>query len=277
MKTQNEITANIYPKVGKLAMSAICDYPGQGKASHVVISNGKIVQACSATYGLLKNEDFFGAFEKQLKEEGIAFTAKYRNIKDAQFSADYVLDGEMSVATSKDVVKPQIRLINSYDGSSPSAGYLGFYRKVCSNGLHAMQFNLDFKVRHTENGVSLTIPKIQTLLEKYRKTTGVNIIRRFEVLAEQLVNNPQDIVREVANGMKLFKFEKSDNNDAPSLNAEFVLDIIKKESKLLNVKPNKWIIYNAMNEWLNSDERNKKTDAQRTVIDSRLFAEIEAI
>lgn len=274
----NQITNNIYPNVAKMAMSQISDYAGQGKCSHVVISNGKIVQACSSNYGLLKNEDFFGAFEAKMREEHIQFKAIYRNRQDAQFAADYILDGELSVATKADTIQPKIRLINSYDGSSFTSGSVGFYRQICSNGLHALKYEIDFKVRHTEAGVVAAIPSIHDMIERYSKTEGVNLVRRFEVLAEAAMSHrdAREIVKSVVSKTNLFKFEKSDKNPDPSLNAQFVLDVISRETRTLKTVPNKWIVYNALNEWLNNDSRNQKTDAIRTATDAKIFEAVEA-
>lgn len=191
------ISSNIFPNVSKLSLSEISDYPGVGKCSHVVISNGKVVQSCSSNYGLLKNENFFTTFEEKMKEEHINFTATYRNVEDAQFVADYVLDGE--------------------------------------------------------------------------------IIRRFEVLAEVPVIDMKEFVKGVCDRTKLFKFEKSDKNPDPSLNAQFILDKVAIESSKLQTVSNRWLVYNAFNEWLNNDERNKKTDSMRTEIDSKIFETVEAM
>lgn len=272
---RKQITTNIYPSVAKMEMSAISDYPGVNKCSHVIISNGKIVQSCSGGYGLIKNEDFFGAFEQKLKEEHIKFTATYRNVNDSQFAADYIFDGEMKVATSKDIVQPKARLINTYDGTGRTAGFLGDYRQVCTNGLHAFQFNIAFNIRHTSKAMELTMPNLTEMLETYKKKDGVNIYRRYEVLAEQKVTDLNDYVKAIANGLELFKFEKSEKNESPSINADYVIDVTKRESAILNVTPNKWIVYNAFNNWLNNDERNGKTDSQRVAIDSKLFEYIE--
>ena len=81
------ISENIYPKTAKLALSQISDYEGTGKCSHVIISNGKVVQTCSSTYGHLQNEDFFTPFEEKMRSEGISFKANYKNVNDSYFLA----------------------------------------------------------------------------------------------------------------------------------------------------------------------------------------------
>lgn len=275
MKT---ITDNMFPAVAKMELGQISDYSGVGKCSHVILSNGKVVQTCSNSYGLLKNEDFFQVFENKMREEHIEFKAIYKNVDDCQFTADYILDGELSVKTKNDTIQPKIRLINSYDGSCKTMGFLGFYRQVCSNGLHALRYEVDFKLKHTENSIRLALPNLHEMIERYEKTEGVKIVRRFQVLAEQAIaaHELQDFVKGVIDHTNLFKFEKSDKNPAPSLNADFVMNVISKESAQLQTTPNRWIVYNALNEWLFNDQRNSKTEAMRTDIDAKLFAAVEA-
>ena len=275
MKT---INTNVYPSVAKLGLNQISDYSGVGKCSHVILSNGKVVQTCSSTYGLLKNEAFFKPFEEKMNSEGIAFKAIYKNVEDCQFTADYILEGELSVKTKADTIQPKIRLINSYDGSCKTMGFLGFYRQVCSNGLHALRYEVDFKLKHTEGNIALALPSLRDMLDKYQATEGVKIVRRFQVLAEVAVpaRDLQDFVKGVINSAGLFKFEKSDKNTDPSLNAQFVLDVIAKESRNLQTVPNRWIVYNALNEWLFNDQRNSKTEAMRTETDAKLFALVES-
>lgn len=275
MKT---INSNVYPNVAKLELSQISDYSGVGKCSHVILSNGKVVQACSSTYGLLKNEAFFKPFEEKMTSEGITFQAVYKNVEDCQFTADYILEGELSVKTRQDVIQPKIRLINSYDGSCKTMGFLGFYRQICSNGLHALKYEVDFKLKHTEGNIALALPSLRDMLEKYQATEGVKIVRRFQVLAEMAVpaSDLQDFVKGVINSTGLFKFEKSDKNPEPSLNSQFVLDVVARESASLQTVPNRWLVYNALNEWLFNDARNSKPEAVRTDIDAKLFAAVEA-
>lgn len=272
------ITSNVYPNVAKLGLNEISDYSGVGKCSHVILSNGKIVQTCSNSYGLLKNENFFLPFEEKMREEHIEFKAVYKNVDDCQFTADYILDGELSVATKQDTIQPKIRLINSYDGSCKTMGFLGFYRQVCSNGLHALRYEVDFKLKHTEKKIAIALPSLRDMLNKYQATEGVKIVRRFQVLAEVAVS--QDGINEFVKGIvektNLFKFDKSEKNSDPSLNAQFVLDVIAKEMNTFQTVPNRWIVYNALNEWLFNDKRNSKTEAMRTDIDAKLFEAVES-
>jgi hypothetical protein len=262
----------------------INEYQGIKGIDKVIVSNGKVVNVCSGDYGLLTNKNFFGAFEKHLQEEHINFTVKYRNINDKQFTADYILDGSIDINPKfqnryKDIIQPKIRLINSYDGNLKTAAFVSFFRQVCSNGLHALRNELAFSLKHRSNIVELSFPSLTTMLNTYRKSEGINVIRRFEVLAESPVNtlDVQDIIKKITEQTNIFKFEKSDKNEDMSINAKFVYDVVNRETTHFNIKPNAWIIYNAFNEWIHNEERNQKTETKRNELDTKVFQTIEKL
>jgi hypothetical protein len=92
---------------------------------------------------------------------------------------------------------------------------------------------------------------------------------KFDVLAEAKVLNVEKYVQDVNKKLGLIKYESSDKNPAPSLNARFVLDVVSRETRELNTKPNKWIVYNAFNELLHN--KLQKTFDQQKQIDEKLF------
>jgi DNA-binding Xre family transcriptional regulator len=264
--------------------SKICDYPAASHISNTILSNGKIVNMVSADYGFISNQDFFGKFEQKLREERIQFEAKYTNYDDARFTADYILDGELFIKPEHkgkygivDSIKPKLRLTNSYDGKVPLAGYFGFFRQICSNGLHAQVNDLAFQKRRTRSNIEIIFPTMSEMIEQYKKNDQVKIFRKYEVLAEKTIKKSEleNIVKHFITSENLFKFEKSDKNPEPSIQSQFVLDTIAKECDTLHVKPNAWIVYNSINEWIYSDERNKKDDGMRRNLDLKVFNKFE--
>ena len=93
--------------------------------------------------------------------------------------------------------------------------------------------------------------------------------RKFEVLAETPVKNLEEYVRLTCEDLKIFMFEASKENSAPSLNARTVIDIVNRESSLLGVKPNAWLVYNGFNEILHG--KLKKSFQNQRELDARLF------
>jgi hypothetical protein len=41
-----------------------------------------------------------------------------------------------------------LRFKNSYDGSEKTSGHFGFYREVFTNGLHVVQAEIAFSIKH---------------------------------------------------------------------------------------------------------------------------------
>lgn len=279
--TKKVITSDVMTNACMMPFKSISDYPSIAGLENVVLSNGKVVNVVSDNYGFITNQDFFGGFERILEAEHIGFKAKYKNVNDCQFVADYLLEGTQKVGKNykgnPDLIQPKIRLQNSYDGKIIMAGYFGFFRQVCENGLHVMKDELAFKLRRTSKNMEIVFPNMTEMLESYKSNEMIDIHRKFEVLAECTVkaNDLEEIVKGIAESVKLFKFEKSDKNPEPSLQSQTVLNTIGRETDLLGIKPNAWIVYNAFNEWIYSDERNGKNEGMRKELDVKLFAHIE--
>jgi hypothetical protein len=113
------------------------------------------------------------------------------------------------------------------------------------------------------------MPKLDEIVGQFMDNEFFTLKRKFEVLAERPVINVEDYVKATAKTLGLFKYEASDKNPEPSANARFVFDVINRESKLLNTRPNQWIVYNAFNELLHG--KLKKTFDQQRNLDEQLF------
>jgi hypothetical protein len=286
-KIQNPSTNDVFVNASMLPLQTILDplfdlKVGSGAVENAIISNGKIVNLVSNSYGFISNQDFFGGFKNMLESEHINFEMIQKNYNDSQFTVDFILDGELFVKQNnytakltKDMLKPKLRLTNSYDGKVNLSGYFGFFRQVCSNGLHVSKNELAFKIRRTEKNMEIVFPSMAQMLQDYKSNEMVTLFRKFEVLAEKTIQKSElnDVVKNLSKG--IFMFEKSEKNTDLSINADFVMNVIAKESDTLNTKPNAWIVYNAINEFIYSDERNKKTDSQRRELDVKLFADVE--
>lgn len=78
----------------------------------VIISNNRVVHACSPSYGLLPNQDFFGKMEEELVLEGLQFKTRSFNHNDSRFSVDYILNDESKslLSMTKEIMVLMIRL-----------------------------------------------------------------------------------------------------------------------------------------------------------------------
>ena len=248
----------------------------RGLANAIVCEN-QIVNVVSNSYGHLPNEKFFLGVEEKLIDADIYYQQRSINRDNRSFVVDYVLADDrykVAVKGEQDVLRPMLRFVNSYDGSCKTSGSFGFWRKVCDNGLHVAQTHIGFSVKHSGAIADIVMPKLDEIVAKFMDNEFYSLKRKFEVLAERPVYNLEDYVKFTAKTSGLFKYESSDKNPEPSANARFVFDVVERETKLLNTRPNQWIVYNAFNELLHG--KLKKTFDQQRTLDERLFETIYA-
>ena len=258
-----------------IELSKFIGIPTRKGLEQAIISNGTLVNVVSMQYGHLPNQAFFGEVERQLKEANINYVTRSINRDDRSFSVDYILHDDnltVEVKNNNDKILPMLRFTNSYDGSNKTSGHFGFYREVCSNGLHVAQSEIGFSVKHRGSIAELVMPEISSLIEKFMSNEYYEISRKFETLAKTAIKDVNAFVKAIADDLGIFKFDASATNAEPSLNARLVIDTITKESRILGVEPNLWLGYNAFNEILH--DKLKKTFDQQANIDSKIFEHI---
>jgi hypothetical protein len=263
---------NIFPTTSVRELSSLTGMPCRRGLTKAVLSGGEIVNVVSNRYAHLANEQFFLEVERQLIESEIQYTTRTINRENRSFVADYILQDEnfeIRVKNGMDNLKPMLRFTNSYDGTSKTAGHFGFFRQVCSNGLHIGQTAFGFKVKHTGNMAQVVIPKITDLIRTFIDNEFYSLHRKFEVLAETPIENVRDFVKVTAEHFNLFQYESSETNPAPSLNARLVEEAMQREANLLGTGPNLWLGYNAFNEVLHG--KLKKTFTNQHQLDARIF------
>jgi hypothetical protein len=263
---------DVYVPNSIVPFSTISQIPSRKGLDNAIISNGKIVNVVSNQYGHLPNDVFFKQAEQKLIDAGMKFATRSINRDDRSFVVDFILNDDKYVIKVKnglDKISPMIRLTNSYDGSNKTSGHFGFYREVCTNGLHVAQSQIKFNLKHRGNILELVMPQVNDLVQEFMSNEYYDISKKFEVLAETVITDLEGFVKLTAEKINMFKFEKSEKNAEPSLNARMVLDIINKESNLFGAEPTLWNGYNAFNEVLHT--KLKKTFEQQKNIDAKLF------
>ena len=245
--------------------------PNRKGLEQAVISNGKIVNVVSQSYGHLPNEKFFGEVENQLKLANVEYVKRAINRNDSSFAVDYILNDDSFIinTSEKDAIMPMLRFTNSYDGSNKTSGHFGFFRKICANGLHVAQSNIGFSLKHRGSIVEVVLPEVSQIIQKFFENEYYTLSRKFEVLNSKEITDLKGFIKYTADKTNLFKFEASEKNPEPSLNARLIMESIEKESDILGVKPNLWLGYNAFNELLH--DKLKKTFEQQKNIDSKIF------
>jgi hypothetical protein len=237
-----------------------------------VVSNGKVVNIVSDVYGHLPNEKFFLVVEEKLINADVEYNKRSINRDDRSFAVDYILNDDryiIDVANGKDIIKPMLRFVNSYDGSCKTSGNFGYFRQVCTNGLHVAETKMSFSVKHKGSICDFVLPEIDMLVSEFMNNEYYTLKPKAEFLSGAIISDVQKFVKQVCNETAIFKYEISDKNPEPRLNATIVADSILAEAKYLNVEPNMWLGYNAFNEILHN-KFQKSFDVQRN-IDNKLF------
>jgi hypothetical protein len=262
----------IYIENNVLNLAEITNLPTRKGLENVIVSGGTIVNVVSNSYGHLPNENYFKEVEEKLINAEINYKTRSINRDNRSFAVDYILDDEnfeIEIKNGADKIKPMLRFTNSYDGSCKTSGHFGFFREVCSNGLHVADTEIGFSVKHRGNISQIVLPEINHILKKFMDNEFYTLHRKFEVLAETPITDLKDFVKNVCGKTALFKFESSEKNPEPSLNARLVIDAMQRESDFLKTPANLWLGYNAFNEVLH--EKLQKPFGEQKRTDARIF------
>lgn len=245
--------------------------PTRKGLEQAVVSHGKIVNVVSKRYGHIPNELFFGKAEERVIKTGLAYQRQTINRSDRSFSMDFILtdNTQFSVGNQKDAILPMLRFTNSYDGSERNSGHFGFYRQVCSNGLHVARTEIGFSIKHHRHCADLIMPELEGLFQKFMDNEFYTISDKFNQMMSVQLLDTKAFVKEVLERTKLFRYECSDKNDAPSKRAREVLDILDHETVLLGSAPNLWLGYNAFNSVLH--DSLKRSFSRQEQLDKQLF------
>lgn len=252
-------------------LNELTPMPSRKGLERAIVSNGKIVNIVSKSYGHIPNELFFKKAEQMLIDAGLNYHRQTINRSDRTFCMDFILSdsSQFLVGNGEDTILPMLRFTNSYDGSERTSGHFGFYRLICSNGLHVAQAEIAFSIKHSTNSVHLIMPELEGLFQKFMDNEFYTISDRFtQMMAVELVDT-KTFVREVLERTKLFRYECSDKNANPSKKAREVIDILDNEAVLLGTAPNLWLGYNAFNAVLHGTLKRSFSRQER--LDKQLF------
>ena len=153
---------------------------------NVIISDGKIVNVVSNSYGHLPNQVFYAGVENMLLDANISTATRSINRENRSFAVDHILNDDSLAITVKngmDELRPMLRFTNSYDGSTRTSGHFGFYRKICNNGLHIANSQIGFNIKHRGEIAEVVMPNIKYLIAKFMNNEYFELKRKFEVLA----------------------------------------------------------------------------------------------
>lgn len=264
----------IYVKSEIKSLESLTGMNSRRGLEKVIISNDKIVNIVSDRYGHITNQLFFGEAEKMMNDSNLTFQTQSINRNDRSFALEFILEdkSQFKVNNENDLILPMLRFKNSYDGSEKTSGHFGFYRKICSNGLHVSKTEIEFSIKHTKSNANLIMPSLNSIFSKFLDNEFYTISEKFTKMQEVKILDTKQFVKDVLERTNLFKYECSDKNDEPSKKSREVIEILKNETVILNEAPNLWLGYNAFNEVLHNTL--KKGFSQQEKLDKKLFDEI---
>ncbi|MDX1829258.1 MAG: DUF932 domain-containing protein [Lutibacter sp.] len=259
------------------SLSSITGMESRKGLENAIISNGKIVSVVSNRYGHIPNELFFKKAEELLIDAHLNYHKRTINRDDRSFITDFIIEDEnqFTLKNENDRILPMLRFKNSYDGSEKTSGHFGFYREVCTNGLHVSNAQIDFSIKHTKNNTELILPKLNGLFERFLNNEYYEITQKFKEMEEIVLIDTKAFVKEILEKTKLFRYECSDKNDSPSKKSRELLDLIAEEGHDYYATPTLWDGYNAFNWMLHNTL--KKTFSQQEKLDKMVFDEVYAM
>lgn len=235
---------------------------------------------CSNIYGLVPNEDIFPVIETILNNHNISFDVTYKHINHVRFYADYVITDKRYtyfMNGTNDGVQPMLRVQHSYNGLTKYHIVFGYFRLVCSNGLviaveEMKDYNLSIVGKHTTQILHSFDVLNELLLNFSQNAQQVTqaIVSKYELLGGRFVSNVQDRIKEVLTVNKIAVVENSKFNTLNDIMGRISNEMAKPELAGLNGRINDWMIYNGINQYLNSD-RTIAAPEKRNEMDSKVF------
>ena len=259
------------------SLASITGMESRKGLENAIISNGKIVNVVSNRYGHIPNELFFKKAEELLIDAHLNYHKRTINREDRSFITDFIIEdkNQFTLKNKNDRILPMLRFKNSYDGSEKTSGHFGFYREVCTNGLHVSNAEIDFSIKHTKNNTELILPKLNGLFDRFLDNEYYEITRKFKEMEEIVLIDTKAFVKDILERTKLFRYECSDKNDSPSKKSRELLDLIAVGGNDYDTTPTLWDGYNAFNWMLHNSL--KKTFSQQEKLDKMVFDEVYAL
>jgi hypothetical protein len=268
---------DVFVKSEVCDLSQLLGMPTRKGMENAIISNGQLVNVVSDVYGHLPNEKFFLVVEEKLIEADVQYDVRSINRDNRSFAVDYILNDDrynIVVANGKDIIKPMLRFVNSYDGSCKTSGSFGYFRQVCTNGLHVAETKMSFAVKHKGSICEFVLPEIDMLVSEFINNEYYTLKPKAEFLSGAVISDVQKFVKEVCEKTNVFVYERG-KEPKPTTNAIIVADSIMAEARYLDIQPNMWLGYNAFNEILHNGFK-KSFDVQKS-LDSQVFDTIFAM
>lgn len=246
-----------------------------------IIDGGEFdLNYCSPRYELVPNASIFPVVENILNAHGIAFSVVYSHTNHARFYGDFIIEDPRfgyKMEGTNDVIKFIWNFQHSYNGLTKYRGVAGFYRLVCTNGLvvpvkEMSDYNLVIQGKHTSS-ILKSLEQFSQIMENVTNNLGTvktAITQKYEILGGTWVKKPEDRIEEVMNATKI---SIVDNKNFSTM--QHIMSTIKSEANDNSLgydgRINDWLIYNAINQYINDDERNIAAPETRREKDQKVL------
>lgn len=232
---------------------------------------------CSERYELIPNDEIFPVIRQILIMHGIQFTEKYYHLNNARFYAEFIIEDQRFAykipGSNGDVIKPMLKVQHSYNGLTKYVVSFGYFRMVCSNGLvipveDMKQYNMFVTGKHT-TAIKKSLEQLNdtvTYFAQNAEQITLAITANYSALADKAVTNVDDRITEVLN---VANINIKDNNKFSTV--DYIKSVIDSEINLFGGVTNDWLVYNAINQYINDDSLNVKTPEVRQDMDSKVF------
>lgn len=239
-----------------------------------------LLNACSDVYELAKNEDIFPKIEQLLRDNNIEYEVTYFHVNNVRFYSTLVITDARYGYTMKgtnDTINPMLIVQHSYNGKTMYGIKFGYFRLICSNGAtisveEMKEFGLSIGGKHTIS-IQKSLEALSGMLTRFVENAA-EITGRITGKYEKLRNNVPVVIEDrIEAALKAAGITNVDNNKRSTM--QYILNIATYEAELpglgYNGVVNDWLIYNAINQYINDDSMNIKLPEIRQEIDSKVM------
>jgi hypothetical protein len=219
-----------------------------------------IVGLCSKKFGIIPCSDLFPVLEKEIIKNEYKFTKHYIHQDYCKFYVEYIFENPLEFGLNKEIIKPSIKIVHSYNGSLKYTINFGFWRKICNNGLYGFSSTFSINYKHTMDNVEKIINESLEKLNKFFDKIEEIKIEYLKLEQKQIIGSFEDRVRLIA-----------DKTGFPKKSILPVIERIKVES--IGGQVNDWIIYSAFNYILNNADF-KIYEENKIKLDIKIYNQI---
>ena len=242
----------------------------------------KLLNYASSVYGLIPNSAIFPQIENVLNASNIAYNVTYKHVDNVEFYVDYrITDSRYTwkIEGTNDEIQMIISVQHSYDSSKKFKIFIGWFRFICNNGLvspvkELEQYNMVMVVKHSTvvHKVHENINKLLLKIHNEAEDIITLVSRKFKTLADAVVT-PDNFDKMLEQTLKAAGINAISNKNFNTYENIKNRAIAEANHPTLGYKGtlNEWLVYNAINQYINDDTLNVTNPETRRENDSKVL------